>query len=52
MTRIRALQIALDAMCNFHAGNLNEEEMKAVDVIVNMLANLQLQARKRKRKRS
>lgn len=51
MTRIKALQIALDAMCNFHAGHLNEEEMKAVDVITNMLVNLQLQAVKRKRKR-
>lgn len=51
MTRIRALQIALDAMCNFHAGYLNEEEMEAIDVITNMLVKMQLQARKRKRER-
>ena len=51
MTRIRALQIALDAMCNLHAGRLNEEEEKAIDVITNMLVKLQLQARKRKRER-
>lgn len=52
MTRIKALQIALDAMCNLHAGRLNKEEEEAIDVITNMLANLQIQARKRKRKRS
>lgn len=52
MTRIKALQIALDAMCNFHAGRLNEEEEEAIDVITNMLVKLQLQARKQKRKRS
>lgn len=51
MTRITALQIALDAMCNFHAGHLNEEEMEAIDVITNMLVKMQLQARKRKRER-
>ena len=51
MTRIEALQIALDAMCNFHGGNLNKEEMQAVDVITNMLVKLQLQSRKAKKNR-
>ena len=51
MTRIKALQMALDAMCNLNNGALNKEEMQAIDIVTNMLVKLQLQARKQKQKR-
>lgn len=51
MTRIRALQIALDAMCNFHVGCLNKEEEEAIDIVTNMLVQLQLQAAKAKKRK-
>ncbi len=50
MIRIRALQIALDAMCSYNQVNLDEEEMEAIDVIATMLSNLQLQKREGKEK--
>ena len=52
MTRIKALQCALDAMCSFNQGNLSKEEMEAIDIITKMLVQLQLQKRKRKVKKN
>lgn len=50
ISRIKALQLALDAMCSYNQGNLSSEEMEAIDVIADMLCKLQLYERKRKLK--